>query len=117
MFSKLDLGQGYHQIVLDENSRDITTFRTPQGLFRYKLLNLAAKNAFGDFQKVIRTNITHDIDGVFKISDDIIAHAITQNENLHSFEKFLTRCERNARNLTLKSVNLVNLILITWDIF
>ena len=53
MSSKLDLGQGYHQIVLDENSRDITTFRTPQGLFRYKLLNLAATNAFGDFQKII----------------------------------------------------------------
>ena len=26
IFSKLDLAQGYHQIVLDEKSRDITTF-------------------------------------------------------------------------------------------
>ena len=33
IFSKLDLAQGYHQIVLDEKSRDITTFNTPQGLF------------------------------------------------------------------------------------
>ena len=96
IFSKLDLAQGYHQIVLDEKSRDITTFSTPQGLFRYKRLNFGAKNAFGYFQKIIGTNITHDIDGVFNISDDIIAHPITQNENLHSFEKFLTRYKRKA---------------------
>ena len=35
--SKLDLPQGYHQIVLDEKSRNITTFSAHQGLFRYKL--------------------------------------------------------------------------------
>ena len=34
IFSKLDLAQGYHRIVLDEKSRDIRTFSTPQGLFR-----------------------------------------------------------------------------------
>ena len=33
IFSKLDLEQGYHHIALDEKSRDITTFSTPQGLF------------------------------------------------------------------------------------
>ena len=43
IFSKLDLAQGYHQIVLDEKSRDITTFSTPQGLFRYKRLIFGAK--------------------------------------------------------------------------
>ena len=37
ILSKLDLAQGYHQIVLGEKSRDITTFSTLQGLFRYKL--------------------------------------------------------------------------------
>ena len=78
IFSKLDLSQGYHQIAFDEKSRDITTFSTPQGLFRYKRLIFGAKNAFEDFQKIIETNITHDIDGVFNISDDIIAHATTQ---------------------------------------
>ena len=71
IFSKLDLAQGYHQIVLDEKSRDITTFSTPQGLFRYKRLIFGAKNAFEDFQKIIETNITHDIDGVFNISDKV----------------------------------------------
>ena len=36
VFSKLDLRLGYHQIVLEEKSRDITTFVTNNGLYRYK---------------------------------------------------------------------------------
>ena len=38
MFSKLDLKWRYHQIVLDEDSRPITTFTTHRGLFCYKRL-------------------------------------------------------------------------------
>ena len=87
IFSKHDLAQGYHQIVLDGKSRHITTFSTPQGLFRYKRLIFGAKNAFEGFQKIFETNITHDINGVFNISDDIIAHAITQNEHLQQLRK------------------------------
>ena len=87
IFSKLDLAQGYHQIVLDEKSRDITTFSTPQGLFRYKRLIFGAKNAFEDFQKIINTNVSHNIDAVFNISNDIIAHATTQNQHLQVFDK------------------------------
>ena len=34
-FSKLDLTQAYHQLEIDENSRQITTFATHVGLFRY----------------------------------------------------------------------------------
>ena len=36
VFSKLDLRLGYHQSVLEEKSRDITTFVTNNGLYRYK---------------------------------------------------------------------------------
>ena len=80
IFSKLDLAQGYHRIVLDEKSRDIRTFSTPQGLFRYKRLISPAKNAFEGLQKTVVTNITHDINGVFNITD-VIAHATNQNEH------------------------------------
>ena len=33
-----------------------------------------------EFQKIVKTNITHD--GVFNIRDGIIAQATTQNEHL-----------------------------------
>ena len=82
IFSKLDLVQGYHHIVLDKKSRDIITFSTPQGLFRYKRLIFGAKNAFKDFQGNAEKNIAHDINGVFNISDDIISHVTNQSEHL-----------------------------------
>ena len=37
-FSRLDLRSGYHQIVLNEESRGITTFTTHKGLFQWKRL-------------------------------------------------------------------------------
>ena len=38
VFSKLDLKWGYHQLKLTPDSREITTFVTHYGLFRYKRL-------------------------------------------------------------------------------
>ncbi|CAB4008082.1 Transposon Ty3-I Gag-Pol poly [Paramuricea clavata] len=38
VFSKLDLKWGYHQIELDEQSRELATFTTHDGLYRYKRL-------------------------------------------------------------------------------
>ena len=37
-FGKLDLTSAYHQIELSPKSRDITTFGTHKGLYRYKRL-------------------------------------------------------------------------------
>ena len=38
VFSKIDLKWGFHQILLSEDSRHITTFVTHRGLYRYKRL-------------------------------------------------------------------------------
>ena len=37
-FSKLDAKSGFYQIPLDETSRDLTTFMTPMGRYRFKRL-------------------------------------------------------------------------------
>ena len=48
VFSKLDLLPGYHQLELEPESRNITTFSTHIGLRRYKRLvfgiNAASEN-------------------------------------------------------------------------
>ena len=43
--SKLDLRQGYHQLLLDPQSRDIATFNTPWGNMRPKRLTFGAKSS------------------------------------------------------------------------
>ena len=38
-FSKLDISSAYHQLALDEESKNITIFVTHKGLFQYNRLN------------------------------------------------------------------------------
>jgi hypothetical protein len=38
VFSKLDIKMAYHQSELDTQSREITTFMTHRGMYRYKRL-------------------------------------------------------------------------------
>ena len=102
IFSKLDLVQGYHQIVLDEKSRDITTFSTPQGLFRYKRLIFGATNEFEDLQRMFETNITHDNNSVFNISNDIITHETNQNEHLQQLRKGFDKTREKGLKLNFK---------------
>ncbi|XP_054745936.1 uncharacterized protein K02A2.6-like [Anastrepha obliqua] len=48
IFSRLDLKWAYHQLELDEESREITTFITHKGLFRYKRLMFGINSAPGE---------------------------------------------------------------------
>lgn len=45
VFSKLDLNAGYHQLELEHESRNITTFSTHVGLRRYKRLSFGISSA------------------------------------------------------------------------
>ena len=51
IFSKLNLREGYHQILLDEESRPITAFATHDGVYLYKRLIYGINSAFKSFQK------------------------------------------------------------------
>ena len=70
VFSKVDLKAGYHQLMLSESCRYITTFSTHTGLYRYKRLNFGICSASEVFQRVVE-DVIGGIDGAFNISDDI----------------------------------------------
>lgn len=63
VFSKLDLKNGYHQLELDEKSRNITTFTTHVGLRRYKRLRFGISSAAEIFQNNLG-NALEGLDGV-----------------------------------------------------
>ena len=54
VFSKLDLKWGYHQLKLTPASRDITTFVTHYGLYRYKRLLFGVNSASEEYQYEIQ---------------------------------------------------------------
>ena len=98
MFSKLDLNLGFHQIELDNKSRDRTTFATHDGLFRYKRLSFGVNSAPEKYQQIIRQVIS-EIGGVQNIADDLIVHG-ENNEHDRNLHRVIQREEE--KNLTLK---------------
>ena len=89
VFSKLDIKWAYHQIELRPESREITTFITHKGLYRYKRLNFGISCAVEMFQKVIQ-QVIQGCDGVQNILDDIIVHAPNQEEHDKRLQKLLS---------------------------
>jgi len=87
VFSKLDLKWGFHQVELEEESREITTFVTHRGLYRYKRLMFGISSAPEKHQKIISDVIQGCTRGVANIADDLIVHGADLEEhdrNLHA---------------------------------
>ena len=92
IFSKIDLNQGYHQLLLDESSRAITTFR-------HKRLNFGTCLAAEIFHEEVRKKLV-GILLVRNLYDDILSGGrdeISHNENLETL--FGVCC---SNNITLK---------------
>ena len=99
VFIKLDLNQGYHQLLLHPDSRQITTFCTHIVLFRYKRLIFGINAAAEKFQILIASAIS-DIPNVKNISDDVVIYGVTVQEHDQAVHAVLTRFQE--LNLTLR---------------
>ena len=99
IFSKLDLKMGYHQLELDEESRNITTFMTPTGLKRWKVLIMGASTASETYQWTLEHKVFSGLDRIRVISDDVIVYGRTQSEHDEALKQVLIRIRE--RGLTL----------------
>ena len=99
-FSKMDLRYGFHQLELEEKSREITTFVTHKGLYRYKRLMFGINAAPEKYQQVI-SQVFHDIEGVQNISDDIVVFGRTRQEHDQRLKSVLDRIRE--KKLTLNA--------------
>ena len=68
VFTKLDLNMAFHQVELHPESRDITTFAAPNGLYRYKRLVFGLNMASEKFNHATR-QVVQDCPGAFNIHD------------------------------------------------
>ena len=94
VFSKLDLTNAYHQLELEESSRYITAFSTHAGSRRYKRLLFGVNATSEIFQRTI-ADLFSDIAGARNLSDDIIVHGKTHDENLRKTLKRLQEKEQS----------------------
>ena len=92
VFSKLDLKWGYHQLELSPGSREITTFATPGGLFRYKRLLFGVCSASEQYQHEIASGLA-GIEGVENISDDIVVNGPDTETQTGDSTKLMSVCK------------------------
>ena len=93
-FSKLDLREAYHQFELTTESRKITTFYGPDGLYRHKRLNYGTKSAQDILQNEVRS-ILASIPNQINIADDILI-AGSVKEHDQALELVLARLQANG---------------------
>ena len=91
----LDCWNGYHSVYLNPKCRDLTTFITPWGRYRYKTTPqgyLAAGDAYTErFDRIIA-----DIPNKTKCVDDTIMWANSIEESFYDTCRFLTLCSQNG---------------------
>ena len=90
---------GFHQIKLAEDSRAISTFRTHEGLHRFKVLFFGPSPVSDLFHELV-SQALHRLPGCASIHDNILVWGKTPDDHLQNLEKCLTRLEE--RGLTLR---------------
>ena len=72
VLSKVDLTAGFHQIFVDNQSRDFTTFLSPKGKYRFVRMPFGLKNAPSHFQRTMDKVLEPVADCASVYIDDII---------------------------------------------
>lgn len=99
-YSVVDLKDAYFQIPLSEASRDYTAFRTPQGLFRFKVCPFGLTNAPFSMCRLMDKVIGFDLEpNVFVYLDDIVIATKTFEEHVRLLKIVAERLAK--ANLTI----------------
>ncbi|XP_070569391.1 uncharacterized protein [Ptychodera flava] len=105
VFCKLDMNMAFHQIELDESSRDITTFSGPNSLYRYRRLIFGVNMATEKFQNLI-SQVLKGCEGAHNIHDDIRVVAENYEQLYARVEKVVKRFSEHGLTLNFTKCNI-----------
>ena len=106
-FTKLDAKSGYWSVHLDEESQELTTFRTPFGRYCYQRLPFGLSVSQDLFQQRMDA-IIEQVPGCICIADDIVVIGHTEEEHDRNLRKLFETAAKeglvfNSSKCTVKS--------------
>lgn len=99
-FCVLDLLSGFHQIELHKDSRDMTSFSTEKGSFRFTRLPFGLKVAPNGFQRMMNiafSGLTPE--KAFVYMDDLIVFASSEEKMLLNLKEVFATCIKHGLKL------------------
>ena len=100
VFSTLDMKAAYHQLMLHEESRNLTAFVTHEGVFRYRRCCYGMRSLPSCFQKLMET-ILRGLPGTQVYLDDVIVAGRTREEHDVRVRAVLERLEEYQVTLNM----------------
>ena len=101
VFSKLDANSGFWQLPLDEESKLLTTFITPQGRFAFNRIPFGISSAPEIFTRTI-SQILEGVDCVICHMDDILVYASNEATHDERLREVLGRLQEAGLTLNEK---------------
>ncbi|GKT32505.1 Transposon Tf2-6 polyprotein, partial [Aduncisulcus paluster] len=106
-FCQLDLKNGYHNVKIEEGSKDLTTFAVPWGVFRWNVMPFGIMTAPSHFQRIMEKTVGK-CEGVAIYLDDILIKGKTKGELVDRTKKVLKILKERNLILNLEKSNFGN---------
>lgn len=105
VFSKADLANGYWHVSLDDESSYLTTFQTPFGRFRWKVLPFGLSVSSEIFQRKL-TEALSNLPGIINVADDITIFGTDEADHDRKLEALFRRCREVGIKLNREKMEL-----------
>jgi hypothetical protein len=102
VFTALDLASGYYQLAMHPDSKAVTAFPTPYGLYQWRVMPMGLCNAPAVFQRamnqILQTHIRLGyckvyLDDIIIMSPDVTSHAVHLDSVLTELRKHSLFCQ------------------------
>ena len=97
-FTSIDAIKGYHQIPLDEESQDITTFITPYGRFKYLRAPYGISSISEHYNRRMDEAFV-GLSGYKRVVDDVLVYDESMEEHIEHVRNILQRCRDKGISL------------------
>ena len=104
VFSEMDMGFGYHQMELDEESSVRAIFQTHEGCHKMNRLYFGPTAGTGIFHSGVRRAL-QGVPGTSSIHDNIIVHGVDYDDHARNLRACLERCAERGITLKLPKCN------------